>query len=74
MANISGAATLAYFDRITARANPGALLVFDDIKWSPGMRRAWQRIRTDTRVAVHSGTGRFGVVILSGKSYEPGGV
>ncbi|HEX2362901.1 MAG TPA: class I SAM-dependent methyltransferase [Jiangellaceae bacterium] len=58
-------ATVQYFERIAARANPGALLVFDDITWSPGMLRAWKRIRRDPRIAAHATTGRFGVVVLS---------
>lgn len=44
------AATRRYFDQITQAAKPGAILVFDDIEWSDGMKRAWQTIRQDRRV------------------------
>jgi predicted O-methyltransferase YrrM len=63
--NHQEAATIAYFEDITTRASPGALLVFDDIAWSPGMVRAWQRIREDKRVAAQAVAGRIGMVILS---------
>lgn len=59
------AATIEYFERIAARANPGAVLVFDDITWSPSMLRAWERIRQDPLTAAHAAIGRFGVVVLS---------
>ncbi len=44
------AATRRYFDQIAHAAKPGAILVFDDIEWSDGMKRAWQTIRQDRRV------------------------
>lgn len=69
--NHQEAATIVYFDEISARANPGALLVFDDINWSPGMQRAWRWICDDARVAVHAVAGRFGMVILSGGPLRP---
>jgi predicted O-methyltransferase YrrM len=58
-------ATMRYFEQIAARACPGALLVFDDIDWSLGMCRAWDRIRADSRSGAHAVVGRFGVVVLS---------
>jgi predicted O-methyltransferase YrrM len=63
-------ATVRYFERIAAKARPGALLVFDDIDWSLGMCRAWDRIRADPRSGAHAVVGRFGVVLLSGGSAE----
>ncbi len=40
-----GRAMLAYLDRIKPYLASRAFLVFDDISWSPGMRRAWNQIR-----------------------------
>lgn len=40
-------ATLDYFSMLKPRLSYGAVLVFDDIAWSPGMQRAWRTIRTD---------------------------
>lgn len=45
-------ATVEYFRKLLPCLSPGALLVFDDITWSPGMRRAWQAICADPRVRV----------------------
>jgi len=38
-------ATIAYFELLLPHLSPGAILVFDDISWSNGMRRAWEKIR-----------------------------
>jgi len=37
-------ATVAYFEAALPHLSPNALLVFDDISWSSGMRRAWEKI------------------------------
>lgn len=37
-------ATVEYFEAILPLCPPGAVLVFDDIRWSKGMRRAWRKI------------------------------
>lgn len=42
--------TLDYFERVWRRAHDDALFVFDDIRWSEGMERAWAEIRVDPRV------------------------
>jgi predicted O-methyltransferase YrrM len=44
--------TLDYFDRIWRRSKDGAVFVFDDIRWSTDMERAWKRLQTDPRLAV----------------------
>lgn len=43
------AATLEYFERVLPRLAPESLLIFDDIRWSPGMWRAWEKICQDRR-------------------------
>jgi len=45
--------TLEYFGKIRACANPGAVLVFDDINWSDGMKRAWKTV-TSSRGVNHA--------------------
>lgn len=35
-------ATVAYFENLLPHLSPQALIIFDDINWSLGMRRAWQ--------------------------------
>ena len=37
--------TIRYFERLVELAAPGAILVFDDIDWSDGMREAWTTIK-----------------------------
>ncbi|MCX5771839.1 MAG: class I SAM-dependent methyltransferase [Candidatus Hydrogenedentes bacterium] len=44
------APTIEYFRKISARANPGAVLVFDDINWSDGMKRAWRSVASSPGV------------------------
>ena len=44
--------TLDYFERIWRHATDEALFVFDDIRWSEGMERAWSQLRRDPRVAL----------------------
>lgn len=45
-------ATLAYFEQIFPSLSENAVLVFDDIAWSEGMKRAWSTIMEDKRVGV----------------------
>jgi predicted O-methyltransferase YrrM len=44
--------TLAYFERIYPYCAEGALLVFDDIAYSPEMEDAWRVISADPRISV----------------------
>jgi predicted O-methyltransferase YrrM len=44
-------ATVAYFELLLTHLSPGALLVFDDISWSKGMRRAWEKINKHSTVS-----------------------
>jgi predicted O-methyltransferase YrrM len=53
-------ATLAYFELLLPRA-PRAALVFDDIRWSDGMLRAWERIAGDPRVELAVDLDRYGI-------------
>jgi hypothetical protein len=43
-----------------------ALLVFDDIAWSPGMKRAWSTIVNDWRVATAVDLGPVGLCVVGG--------
>jgi len=45
-------ATLAYFRQVMPHLSDGAILVFDDIYWSPGMARAWKTIQKDRSLKV----------------------
>ena len=63
-------ATLAYFDQVMPHTSAEATLVFDDIRWSPGMFRAWERIRSDRRVTSSFDCGKCGICLTGG---SPGG-
>ncbi|MBN1844144.1 MAG: class I SAM-dependent methyltransferase, partial [Sedimentisphaerales bacterium] len=58
-------ATLRYFREAIGFLAEEALLVFDDISWSPGMRSAWTEIAGDERVAVAIDLQKMGMVFLS---------
>lgn len=47
-ANHTYQATLQYFEWMKSKAALNALLVFDDIYWSPDMARAWAQIKKDS--------------------------
>lgn len=55
--------TLAYFEAIWPHARPGALFIFDDIRWSQGMRRAWAKLREDERFALVVDVGVLGLCV-----------
>lgn len=57
-------ATLDYFEAIAVQAAPGCVFVFDDIRWSKGMRRAWKRLKSDERFEVATDLGGMGVCLL----------
>jgi predicted O-methyltransferase YrrM len=54
-------ATVDYFEQIHPYLAPQAIVVFDDIAWSPGMARAWQRLKADPRLPVAVDLGRIGI-------------
>lgn len=58
-------ATWHYYEMISEQAACGATLVFDDIRWSEGMWRVWQRIAGDERISVAVDQGRSGVCLLA---------
>ena len=59
------AAVLETVDLLWCRLRSGAVLVFDDIAWSPDMRRAWREVAAEPRYAVTVGLGRVGVCVAA---------
>jgi predicted O-methyltransferase YrrM len=39
--------TLDYFEMIYPKCNKNEIIIFDDILWSTGMRRAWEELKQD---------------------------
>lgn len=58
-----GDATRQYFAALRPRMQPGGVMVFDDIRWSPGMRAAWKYISAQGNMACLD-LGNTGIVTL----------
>lgn len=56
------ATVLDQFPQLLRVMRPGGVLVYDDIRWSAGMRQAWRQIRSHRRVALSADCGRFGIL------------
>ena len=57
--------TLDYFDEAYEHLADDAVVVFDDIRWSSGMREAWSRLQRDPRIKVAADLGHVGVCTVS---------
>ena len=57
-------ATLDYFDKLYPFLTENAVVVFDDINWSDGMKRAWGAISSDKRVRVPVDLKSMGICIV----------
>lgn len=44
--------TLNYFEEILAFSTPNTIFIFDDIRWSDGMNKAWSQIQSDNRLGL----------------------
>jgi predicted O-methyltransferase YrrM len=60
-------AVIQYFNEALPNLAPEAVIVFDDISWSPGMRKAWSEIEDDPRVAASIDLQRIGIVVTGNK-------
>jgi predicted O-methyltransferase YrrM len=58
------AETLEHFHTLLPHMAPEAVLVFDDIRWSDGMRRAWSRIGRHAAVTAAFDLHRMGVCVV----------
>ena len=53
--------TLDYFEALWRYSRQGAIFVFDDIRWSEGMLRAWTELRADKRLDITVDLGSMGL-------------
>ena len=60
-------AVLRYFNEALPYLSDDAIIVFDDISWSPGMRKAWTEIENDERVAASIDIQVIGIAFVSKK-------
>ncbi|CCN83114.1 putative S-adenosylmethionine-dependent methyltransferase [Vibrio nigripulchritudo SFn27] len=58
-------AVIRYFNIAVPYLSDEAMVVFDDINWSPGMRNAWDKIENDPRVAVSIDLHEIGIALVS---------
>lgn len=56
-------ATIHYFQRVTPKLAPGAIVVFDDISWSADMRECWNQVAADQGFSDAVDCGEIGVCI-----------
>jgi predicted O-methyltransferase YrrM len=58
-----GQATLEYFEMLLPHLSNQALLIFDDISWSDGMKQAWKTISKHKSVSAAVDLGMIGVCV-----------
>jgi predicted O-methyltransferase YrrM len=59
-----GEATVRYFDQIKQYAAPDAILIFDDVHFSPSMEAAWQAIASHPDTKGHVRIRARGVIVV----------
>jgi len=57
-------AVIQYFNESLPYLSDEAIIVFDDISWSPGMRKAWTEIEDDERVSASIDFKNIGIVLV----------
>jgi predicted O-methyltransferase YrrM len=57
--------TVAHFTTLEAHLADGAVVIVDDINWTPGMRSAWKEISGRERVATSVRLRRMGIVVAT---------
>lgn len=55
--------TLDYFDMIRRHATNDAIFIFDDIRWSDGMKRAWREISESGKIRLAIDLNSIGVAV-----------
>lgn len=64
-------ATKEYFDMLLPHMAPNAVVIFDDIRWSPGMFKAWEELCSDPRTGYVIDLGRWGLACIGAKKVGP---
>ena len=57
-------ATLSYFESFIPNLSKKAVIIFDDISWSDGMRRAWDKIVENENVKIAVDLRTIGICVL----------
>ena len=61
-------AVIRYFNQVIPYLSDTAVIVFDDISWSPGMRKAWTEIEKDKRVSASINLHKIGIALINKKA------
>lgn len=56
--------TLKYFELLKNKVSSPALIIFDDINWSSGMRRAWQEICAQKGIVLSVNFFKLGLIVF----------
>ena len=64
-------ATLKYFELLKNNLSDSALVIFDDIHWSSGMRRAWQEICSQKGIVFSINFFKLGIIVFDPKQSKP---
>ena len=59
--------TLDYYEKILQYSTQSTVFVFDDIRWTEGMEKAWSEIRNDDRLGVVLDLYSVGICMLRQK-------
>ncbi len=65
--------TVDYFEELLPHARRPSVWVFDDINWTPGMVRAWEKIRSAPEATYSIDLYKLGIVVVNGGSGESSG-
>jgi predicted O-methyltransferase YrrM len=57
--------TVNYFNMLIEKVAEEAIIVFDDIHWSEGMKKAWLEICADNRVKLSIDVFQFGIIFIN---------
>lgn len=63
-------ATLNYFRQIIPNLNNNAIIIFDDISWSSGMKEAWKIVKVNKNLKVIIDLYKIGICIFSKQPVE----
>lgn len=63
-------ATISYFEQFIPYLSEKSIMVFDDISWSEGMRRAWNKISEDENVKIAVDLRAIGIIVLDSNLSE----
>src|ERR1035437_1597563 len=68
--HLDGIATINYFEQIISFCKNKAILIIDNISWSPSMKKAWKIIEADERIKITLNLRQLGICIIDSERVE----